>query len=187
MQHHRRVFARFHHFVQVADRARLHGARDRPVDPARLLALEQVPPEIATTYTARPETTERVRALAHRVTAGATTDYDKIVADARLLESRILRIGMLPFHIGGQWAKFLITTGEVITAERAKSIGLALEVVPAADLSARVQALGEYFTLYREQRSDAERCAIAGCAGVWLRFDLLRHGGERRPAQLQDR
>ena len=52
-------------------------------------------------------------------------------------------IGMLPFHIGGQWAKFLITTGEVITATRAQDIGLALEVVRAADLAARVQGLGE--------------------------------------------
>jgi enoyl-CoA hydratase/carnithine racemase len=49
------------------------------------------------------------------------------------------RMGMsgaetLPFLVGDQWAKFLIWTGEPISARRAKEIGLVLEVVPADDL-----------------------------------------------------
>jgi hypothetical protein len=36
-----RVFARFDHFVEVADRAALDGGRERPVVPDGLFAFEQ--------------------------------------------------------------------------------------------------------------------------------------------------
>ena len=39
------VLARLDDLVEVADRPRLHGAGDRPVDPDRLVALEQVAPD----------------------------------------------------------------------------------------------------------------------------------------------
>jgi len=41
---------------------------------------EQVPQVIATAYAARPVTTDRVRALAHQITAGATNNFDRITA-----------------------------------------------------------------------------------------------------------
>ena len=49
---------------------------------------------------------------------------------------------MVPI-IGAQWAKFLILTGELIDAERARDIGLVLAVVPAAHLDARASDLAE--------------------------------------------
>ncbi len=41
---------------------------------------EAVPPGIAAAYASRPVTTTRVRALAHRITANAPTNYDKVLA-----------------------------------------------------------------------------------------------------------
>ncbi|MET0660204.1 MAG: enoyl-CoA hydratase/isomerase family protein [Steroidobacteraceae bacterium] len=72
---------------------------------------------------------------------------DLLVAaeDARfgLIETRFGATGceVLPLLIGAQWAKFLTLTGEVISAKRAKAIGLVLDVVPKSELEARVHAL----------------------------------------------
>jgi enoyl-CoA hydratase/carnithine racemase len=43
--------------------------------------------------------------------------------------------------VGRQWAKFLILTGESITAEQAREIGLVLAVVPDEELAARAEDL----------------------------------------------
>ncbi len=61
------------------------------------------------------------------------------------IESRmgLAGIGMLAFHIGAQWAKFLMLSGEIISAERARSIGLVLEVIEADAFERRVEALGD--------------------------------------------
>lgn len=48
---------------------------------------------------------------------------------------------VLPFIVGPQWAKFLILTGEKISAQRAREIGLVLEVFPAEIFPAKVQDL----------------------------------------------
>jgi enoyl-CoA hydratase/carnithine racemase len=60
-----------------------------------------------------------------------------------LIESRMgaTGIGVFPFLVGGQWAKFLMLSGELITAEKAKEIGLVLEVVPAERLMDKVYDL----------------------------------------------
>jgi enoyl-CoA hydratase/carnithine racemase len=57
-----------------------------------------------------------------------------------LIEARMGSAGaaVLPYLIGPQWTKFLILTGEVIEAAKAKEIGLVLEVAPAAALLERV-------------------------------------------------
>lgn len=82
------------------------------------------------------------------------THLDLLVAheDATfgLIETRAGSTGAqtLPFLIGAQWAKFLALTGEIITAAKAKEIGLVLEVLPAAtfadkalDLARRVASM----------------------------------------------
>jgi enoyl-CoA hydratase/carnithine racemase len=82
------------------------------------------------------------------------THLDMLVAvdTARfgLIETRFGSTGVqtLPFLVGPQWAKFLALTGEIITANKAKEIGLVLEVFPAEtfeektlDLARRVAAM----------------------------------------------
>jgi enoyl-CoA hydratase/carnithine racemase len=49
--------------------------------------------------------------------------------------------GSLPYFIGPQWTRFLMYTGEIISARKAKEIGLVLEVVPDDELASRVRAL----------------------------------------------
>jgi enoyl-CoA hydratase/carnithine racemase len=49
--------------------------------------------------------------------------------------------GMLAHVVGPQWAKFLALSGEVITAARAREIGLVLEVVDAAAFPSRIASL----------------------------------------------
>src|SRR6202044_3853838 len=48
-----------------------------------------------------------------------------------MIEARMAHggIGTLPYLIGFQWARYLMYTGDVLTAEKAKEIGLVLEVV----------------------------------------------------------
>jgi len=80
--------------------------------------------------------------------------FDLLVAreDARfgLIETRFGSSGveMLPFLVGPQWAKFLALSGELISARKAKEIGLVLEVfgedefdAKARDLARRVAAM----------------------------------------------
>jgi enoyl-CoA hydratase/carnithine racemase len=61
------------------------------------------------------------------------------------IESRmgLAGIGMIAYHVGAQWAKFLMLSGEIISAERARRIGLVLEVLPEDEFEPRIEALGE--------------------------------------------
>jgi enoyl-CoA hydratase len=58
-----------------------------------------------------------------------------------------LRMGGTPptnmwlYHVGPQWAKRLLYTGDTFTGRMAEKIGFALEAVPADELAARVDAL----------------------------------------------
>ena len=60
-----------------------------------------------------------------------------------MLEARMGSGGsnVLPFLIGAQWTRYLMYSGEVISALKAKQIGLVLEVVPDTQLADRVQDL----------------------------------------------
>jgi enoyl-CoA hydratase/carnithine racemase len=49
--------------------------------------------------------------------------------------------GMLAHVVGPQWAKFLALSGEVITARRARDIGLVLEVVESSSFEPRIASL----------------------------------------------
>ena len=57
-----------------------------------------------------------------------------------LIETRFGSIGVevLAYLVGPQWAKFMALSGELISARKAREIGLVLEVVPDAELMARV-------------------------------------------------
>ena len=72
---------------------------------------------------------------------------DLVVASTRanfgVIESRMGSPagGAFTYLIGPQWAKFLMLTGEIIDAERARQIGLVLEVVEEEEFGERVDAL----------------------------------------------
>ena len=60
-------------------------------------------------------------------------------------------LGVLPnqmwiYHVGPQWAKRLLLTGDTITGAEAAQIGLALKAVPAADLEEEVLQLAKRMT-----------------------------------------
>jgi enoyl-CoA hydratase/carnithine racemase len=59
------------------------------------------------------------------------------------IESRMGGTGIevFPFLIGIEWSKFLMFTGELISAEKAKEIGLVLEVVPEDRFEGKVRDL----------------------------------------------
>lgn len=67
------------------------------------------------------------------------------VEDARfgMIETRFGAVGveMLPFAVGLQWAKFLAISGEIISARKAKEIGLVLEVFPRETFEGKVDDL----------------------------------------------
>lgn len=71
-------------------------------------------------------------------------------AEIGLIEARFGEpaVEALAYLVGPQWAKFLAITGELITAQKAKEIGLVLEVFPAEtfmpkvyDLARRIAAI----------------------------------------------
>jgi enoyl-CoA hydratase/carnithine racemase len=60
-----------------------------------------------------------------------------------LLETRFggTGVNVLAYHVGPQWAKFLALSGELLSARKAREIGLVLEVCPDDELSPRVADL----------------------------------------------
>jgi enoyl-CoA hydratase/carnithine racemase len=74
--------------------------------------------------------------------------FDFLVAseDARfgLIETRYggTGIDVLAYLVGAQWAKFLALTGELISAEKAREIGLVIEVLAPERFAERVADLG---------------------------------------------
>jgi enoyl-CoA hydratase/carnithine racemase len=73
--------------------------------------------------------------------------FDLLIASSEarfgLIETRFGGTGAeaLNYLIGPQWAKFMALSGELITAAKAKEIGLVLEVVPPASLLPKAQDL----------------------------------------------
>ena len=57
------------------------------------------------------------------------------------MTSGALPTQMWLYHVGPQWAKRLLLTGDTITGAEAAQIGLALKAVPADDLAAEVDQL----------------------------------------------
>lgn len=60
-----------------------------------------------------------------------------------LIEARFGEPGvdMLTFMVGPQWAKFLVLSGDLISARKAKEIGLVMAVFPQATFEAKVKDL----------------------------------------------
>ncbi|WP_294569998.1 enoyl-CoA hydratase/isomerase family protein [uncultured Arthrobacter sp.] len=75
------------------------------------------------------------------------THLDMIVASAEarfgLIETRIGSTGAqtLPYLVGPQWAKFLALSGEIISAQTARDIGLVLQIFPHDTFRAKVMDL----------------------------------------------
>lgn len=73
--------------------------------------------------------------------------FDILIASSEarlgLIETRFGGTGAeaLNYLVGPQWAKFMALSGELITAAKAKEIGLVLEVVPPTALAARTHDL----------------------------------------------
>jgi len=73
---------------------------------------------------------------------------DMVIAadDARFGFPPARDLGALPnnfwlYHVGPQWAKRLMLTGDTVTGAEAQQLGLAMKAVPLADLEAEVEGL----------------------------------------------
>ncbi|MGE3692085.1 MAG: crotonase/enoyl-CoA hydratase family protein [Novosphingobium sp.] len=70
-----------------------------------------------------------------------------LTADDAMIGFPALRMGGTPpanmwlYHLGVQWSKRLLFTGDTFTGRMAEKIGFALEAVPSEELDARVMAL----------------------------------------------
>ena len=125
---------------------------------------------------------------------GFASQCDFVLAadDARfgLVEGRFGAGGVAAVvgRIGPMWAKFLIWTGEMIDARRARKIGLVLEVIPAAelherawDLAKRIARMPREAVLLNKACVDAmEHCLrgpseIAGRAGEVITLSMIQH------------
>ena len=88
--------------------------------------------------------------MAHCLAGGTdlALNCDMIVtAEDATIGFPALRMGGTPptnmwlYHVGAQWAKRLLFTGDTFTGRFAEKIGFALEAVPAAELDEHVLAL----------------------------------------------
>jgi enoyl-CoA hydratase/carnithine racemase len=80
-----------------------------------------------------------------------------------LIESRMGASGVdvFPYLVGPQWAKFLMISGEIISAQRAQQIGLVLEVIPhqelwerTLDLASRISAMPRFGVMLNKRNID---------------------------------
>jgi enoyl-CoA hydratase/carnithine racemase len=106
------------------------------------------------------------------LTLAASCDLVLASASARFgfPEARLGLVGAsaIVTMVGRQWAKFLMITGEVLTAEQARQIGLVLTVEPDAELLDRARDLASRIArLPREAVLLNRRCidAVADAAG----------------------
>lgn len=97
---------------------------------------------------------------------GLIAQADIVIAgeDARfgLIEGRIGHPGaseIVPI-VGLMWAKFMILTGELLTADRAREIGLVLEVLPADSLVSKAQELARRIATIPRVGSILNKAAI---------------------------
>lgn len=98
---------------------------------------------------------------------GLISQCDIVVCgdDARfgLIEGRIGHPGATEVTalIGAMWAKFLILTGELIDAERARDIGLVLDVIPADVLAGRAMELARRIASIPSESAVLNKAAIS--------------------------
>jgi enoyl-CoA hydratase len=85
--------------------------------------------------------------------------------DARFAFPPARDLGVLPqqmwlYHVGPQWAKRLLLTGDSVTGAEAAQIGLALKAVPADDLEAEVEGLAARFAMIDRELLAANKRVI---------------------------
>jgi enoyl-CoA hydratase/carnithine racemase len=92
------------------------------------------------------------------------------VEDARfgMIETRFGAVGveMLPFAVGLQWAMFLAISGEIISARKAKEIGLVLEVFPREAFAHKVDDLARRIVAMPRHGVTLNRRLINGAASM---------------------
>jgi enoyl-CoA hydratase/carnithine racemase len=99
-----------------------------------------------------------------------------------LIESRMgaTGIGVFPFIVGGQWAKFLMLSGELISAQKAKEIGLVLEVVPDDRLGERVEDLARRIAAMPREAVMLHKQEINGT------LDMMGYAANKTYARAQE-
>ena len=135
-------------------------ARDNQIFNEKILAFN------ATLRGARKPVIAAVHGLCVGTAMGFVAQCDFVIAadNARfgLLEGRIGHPGasdLVPV-IGAAWTKFLIYTGELIDAARAREIGLVLTVEPADELEARATELAERLARMPREALHLNKAAI---------------------------
>jgi len=116
--------------------------------------LEVISAELEAVRNSRKPTIGAINGICYGLGLTLATHLDLLLAvdtaQFGLIETRFGATGAqtLPFLVGPQWARFLALSGEVISASKAKEIGLLLEVFPedvfwpkALDLGRRIAAM----------------------------------------------
>jgi enoyl-CoA hydratase/carnithine racemase len=94
--------------------------------------------------------------------------FDFLVASGKarfgMIETRFGGTGVdvLGYLVGPQWAKFLAISGELISADKAKEIGLVLEVVPDAEFPDRIADLGRRIASMPRRAVENNRRVVNG-------------------------
>ena len=117
------------------------------------------------------------------VTTGADITVAKESARFALIEARMGNSGAstLPFLMTPQWAKFMMFTGEIITAARAKEIGLILEVFPDDIFDEKIVKLGSRIAAMPAVSTMLQKRQINGTVDMmgWVANETFTrsHGG----------
>lgn len=102
------------------------------------------------------------RALAGGAELALCCDIVIAAADALIGHPGARGIGSPPvnywfYHVGPQWAKRLLLTGDSITGRDAARIGMVLDAVPAAELDSLVEALAKRIAILDPEISAAQK------------------------------
>jgi enoyl-CoA hydratase len=112
-------------------------------------------------------------------------DLVVVATDARIGYPPVRSLGVPPahmwlYHLGPQWTKRLLYTGDTITGRLAAEIGFALRAVEPADLEATVAALA------RRIASSGREMLMANKAVVNHGLDLMGRAALQPMARLRD-